>query len=46
MESPGEIKFHQRREMGKEGKVGMWKMDFPDKIQGELIKKCGKRTSL
>jgi hypothetical protein len=38
MESPGEIKSHQRRERGKEGKVGSWKVESPDKLQGKLIK--------
>jgi hypothetical protein len=38
MESPGEIKSHQRRESGKEGKVGLWKVESPDKLQAKLIK--------
>jgi hypothetical protein len=36
MESPGEIKSHKRRERGKEGKVGSWKVESPDKLQGKL----------
>ena len=31
---------------GKEGKVGLWKVELPDEIQDKLIKKGGKGTSL
>jgi hypothetical protein len=31
---------------GKKGKVGSWKVESPDEIQGELIKEKGKGTSL
>jgi hypothetical protein len=46
MESPDEIKAHQRMERGKEGKVGSGKVESPDELQDELIKKGGKGTSL
>jgi hypothetical protein len=45
MESPGEIESHQRRERGKEGKVGSCKVESPNKIQGKLIKGGKKECS-
>jgi hypothetical protein len=44
MESPDEIKAHQRMERGKQGKVGSGKVESPDELQEELIK-GGKGTS-
>jgi hypothetical protein len=44
MESPYEIKAHQRMERGKQGKVGSGKMDSLDEPQGDLIK-GGRGTS-
>jgi len=44
MESPNETNSHQRMEMGK--KVGSGKVESPDDLQNELIKKGGKGTSL
>jgi hypothetical protein len=38
MDSLGEINSHRRRERGKEGKVGSWKVDSLDKLQGKPIK--------
>jgi hypothetical protein len=46
MNSPDELKAHQKRERGKKGKVGSWKVESPDELQEELIKKGGKGTSL
>jgi hypothetical protein len=45
MESPDELKAHQRMEKDK-GKVGSGKVESPDELQNELIKKKGKGTSL
>jgi hypothetical protein len=45
MESPYELKAHQRMEKDKE-KVGSRKVELPDEFQNELIKKGGKGTSL
>jgi hypothetical protein len=39
------LKAHQRMERDK-GKVGSWKVESPDELQEELIKKGGKGTSL
>jgi hypothetical protein len=41
MESPDELKAHQRMEKDK-GKVGFGKVESPYEIQEELIKKGGK----
>jgi hypothetical protein len=38
MKSPCQIKSHQRRERGKEGKVGSWKVESLEKLQGKVIK--------
>jgi hypothetical protein len=46
MESPDEIKAHQRMERAKTGNVGSGKVDSLHEFQNELIKKGGKRTSL
>jgi hypothetical protein len=47
MELPDEIKAHQRMEREKKkGKVGSGKVESPDELQDELIKKSGKGTSL
>jgi hypothetical protein len=44
MESPDELKAHQRMEKGKQGKVGSWKVESLDEPQEELIK-GGRGTS-
>ena len=46
MESPDELKAHQRMEKVKEGKLDSWKVESLDEFQNELIKKGGKGTSL
>jgi hypothetical protein len=46
MESPDEIKPHQRMERGKEGKEWFWEGGVTNELQYELIKKIGKGTSL
>jgi hypothetical protein len=46
MEFPDETKAHQRMERGEKGKVGSRKVESPDELQNELIKKGGKGTSL
>jgi hypothetical protein len=38
VESPDELKAHQRMEKGKQGKVGSWKVESLDEPQEELIK--------
>jgi hypothetical protein len=46
MESPDELKAHQRMERGKREKWVLGKVESPDELQEELIKKGGKGTSL
>ena len=46
MESPDELKAHQRMEKVKEGKLGSWKVESPDEFQIELIKDGRKGMSL
>ena len=45
MESPDELKAHQRMEKDK-GKVSYGKVESLDEIKDELIKKSGKGTFL